>query len=358
MYCRPFRQKSQTMLLPLSTRLSKSSLHCNTTSLTRLPFSSIDIATKYPNNTTQSRRSTHTFAITRQIPNSFRDALSAHHDASSQNDPISLTKCRNQHSRYQSVLQSLLPQPLLSLPPLEDHPDCPFVEDVVVVADGVACITNPGHASRRGREVDTVKTALLNDDRLEGHFVEGETLFDMRRDGDDPMATADGGDVLYTGRHFFVGLSDRTNERGWEVLRSVFGSRLRREDVDDDDDDEVVVAVPPVIRGKSVLHLKSAVTHLDPHTLLAPEGPIGDEVLTAMKAEERGYVAIRLKDVLTCNAVVVNGHVMVQDSGCEVSKERIVGACVERGLGWTFVDTGELAKKDAALTCCSVLLEC
>ena len=97
-------------------------------------------------------------------------------------------------------------------------------------------------------------------------------------------------------------------------------------------------------------------THLDEHTILAPEGPLGDNLLQTMKSSERGYTAIRLPDILSCNAVVVNGHVLAQDSPCQVSRERIQKACSERGLGLTFVDTSELAKKDAALTCCSVLL--
>lgn len=39
--------------------------------------------------------------------------------------------------------------------------------------------------------------------------------------GIDPEATLDGGDVLYTGKHLFVGLSHRTNEKGAEVLVKV-----------------------------------------------------------------------------------------------------------------------------------------
>ncbi|KAL7469525.1 hypothetical protein ACHAXS_009945, partial [Conticribra weissflogii] len=383
----------------LSKRSLQRFLSTSTTTTITLPATST-ILTKHrsssSNNPNTTPRSKHTLAITRHIPDSFRDALSAHHDASS--SPISLTQCRTQHARYQTVLQSLLPRPIVSLPPLEHHPDCPFVEDVVVVANGVACITNPGHPSRRGDEVDSVKNVLLDLPSNEGCsssssfcFVEGESLFDMRNsnnnnynnhdndddndhvDNDDDdndhvddrgammMATADGGDVLYTGRHLFVGLSDRTNYMGYEFLRSVFGPRLGG----GGDAVVVPVVIPPVERGtttttttSSVLHLKSAVTHLDDRTLLAPEGPLGDAILEAMKAEERGYRAIRLGDVLSCNVVVVNDHVLVQDSDCDVSTERIVEACRERGLGWTFVDTGELAKKDAALTCCSVLLEC
>jgi dimethylargininase len=37
----------------------------------------------------------------------------------------------------------------------------------------------------------------------------------------DPQATLDGGDVLYTGEHLFVGLSHRTNQRGADVLKKV-----------------------------------------------------------------------------------------------------------------------------------------
>ena len=33
--------------------------------------------------------------------------------------------------------------------------------------------------------------------------------------------TVDGGDVLYTGRHIFVGMSVRTNSQGIETLRRV-----------------------------------------------------------------------------------------------------------------------------------------
>lgn len=97
-------------------------------------------------------------------------------------------------------------------------------------------------------------------------------------------------------------------------------------------------------------------THLDKYTLLAPEGPLGDKLLQSMQSAERKYTAIRLPDILSCNAVTVNGHVLAQDSSCQISKDRIEKACDDRGLGLTFVDTSELAKKDAALTCCSVLL--
>ena len=285
-----------------------------------------------------------TYAITREIPDSFINAVVQHHSSpDDENNAVSLIKARSQHNEYVKQLRRHVPR-VLTLPPLETHPDCLFVEDAVVAVGSKVVITQMGHLSRRG-EVDSIKEALL--DRIEGM----SHIYDMR---EDENALCDGGDVMYTGRHLFVGQSNRTNTAGFEFLRDAFTN----DDVFQNDlEVKDIISVPPVVAGKDVLHLKSAVTHLDEHTILAPEGKIGDDVLEAMNAKELGYESIRLPDVLSCNVVVANGHVLVQDSNCKVSRKRIKEACKERGLGLTFVDTSELAKKDGALTCCSVLLQ-
>lgn len=278
------------------------------------------------------RRHKHTLAIARSLPDSFTDAVSDHSTTSG--DEVSLVLSRKQHDDYIRELRRHIPT--ICLPPEENHPDCLFVEDTMVAYSKSAVITSMGHESRRG-EVDTIKDIVAQ---------LGIRIHDMR---DDEKARCDGGDVMYTGRHLFVGLSRRTNQEGFEFLKRalVADGELNESDV---------VAVPPVVAGKDVLHLKSAVTHIDERTLLAPEGPIGDAVLDSMGADTRGYEAIRLPDVLSCNAVVVNGHVIAQDSECDASKSIVSELCDRKGLGLSFVDTSELAKKDAALTCCSVLL--
>lgn len=47
---------------------------------------------------------------------------------------------------------------------------------------------------------------------------EGLSIIDI----DDPLATIDGGDVLFTGREFFVGLSKTTNMAGAKAVASAF----------------------------------------------------------------------------------------------------------------------------------------
>ncbi len=322
-----------------------------------------------------------TVAITREIPDSFVDAISFHYDQQHHEQQqgggdvaVSLQKAREQHSNYINTLkQHIITTPekqgdgstgdknnkgggIINLPALESYPDCVFVEDTMVAIDDTSVVTRMGHEKRRG-EVASMKNVLLD---LEGM----RNVYDMNdnsTDGNDGTCYCDGGDVLYTGRHLFVGITNRTNENGYEYLKRVFSYHHKLIN------EEKVIPIPMMMSsymnvGKKdsnrggVLHLKSAVTHIDEETVLLPEGQLGDVLQQIMKLSERGYKIIRLPDVLSCNAVVVNGHVLAQDSSCSVSKRRIEDACLERGLGVTFVDTSELAKKDAALTCCSVLL--
>jgi dimethylargininase len=277
----------------------------------------------------------HSVAIARSIPDSFQTALAAHtgNSSSSSNNAVCMETARQQHKHYVHVLRSLLP--VLELPALEEFPDCSFVEDTAVVIDGgmLAVIARPGHASRQG-EVDSVKEVL------EQFGIE---IVDMRSHS--PSATCDGGDVLLTGRHLFVGLSNRTNQEGADFLQRAFGETMQ------------TIVVPAVVQGSDVLHLKSATTHLDSETLLLPTGAIGDQILAAMKAEQLGYKIVRLPDVLACNAVAVGGTtILAQDTKCQESRRKLEDATKDRNLELIFVNTSELAKKDAALTCCSVLI--
>jgi dimethylargininase len=274
---------------------------------------------------TSKRQLLHTIAVAREIPDSFESALSEH---SKVPDPLAMEVARAQHAKYIQVLRRHVP--VLMLPALEECPDCVFVEDTAVVVGNKAVITNPGHPTRRG-EVESIKMVLKQ---------LGLDLVDMRISD---KAICDGGDVLYTGRHLFVGLSDRTNKAAAAVLDNAF-------------DGVETVVVPAVIQGDQVLHLKSAVTHIDEHTLVVPTGAAGDAILEAMEAEERGYTAVRVPDFLACNVVAVNGCILVQDTECKESRETLKKAVEERNLKLEWVDSSELAKKDAALTCCSVLL--
>lgn len=262
-------------------------------------------------------------AISRDLPKSFANALTKY---SNDDQPVDLDNATKQHKKYLEQLRALVPT--YCLPALDDHPDSIFVEDTVVAVGNRAVITNPGHPSRRG-EVDTIKDVLL---RL------GMDVVDMRAENE--SAICDGGDILYTSRHLFVGLSERTNSEAVEVLANAFD----------------LETIPIPFDKSTALHLKSIVSHMDPITLLAPTGPLGDQVLEAMRYSDLGYDAIRLPNMLACNVVAANGAILAQDGGCEESKALLLQAAADRELSIDFVDSSEIAKVDGALTCCSVLL--
>jgi hypothetical protein len=97
----------------------------------------------------------HTFAISREIPQSFEDALSFHSQIS---DPISMETSRQQHAVYLENLRRHIPT--LCLPALESNPDCVFVEDCAVAVGNRAVVLNLGHLSRRG-EADSIKVCCV-----------------------------------------------------------------------------------------------------------------------------------------------------------------------------------------------------
>ena len=107
-----------------------------------------------------------------------------------------------------------------------------------------------------------------------------------------------------------------------------------------------------------VLHLKSAVTHLDATTLVAPTAPWSNQLLRNLQAAVLGYDVIRIPDVLACNVVTLpDGQgLLLQDTPCSESRALLQRTAEEQRLPYQWVDTSELAKKDAALTCCSILL--
>ena len=56
---------------------------------------------------------------------------------------VDLAAAEAEHQRYVATLRSLGLQ-VMQVPTLESTPDCVFVEDAVVVANGKAFITRPG----------------------------------------------------------------------------------------------------------------------------------------------------------------------------------------------------------------------
>lgn len=118
------------------------------------------------------------------------------------------------------------------------HPDCNFIEDTAIIVGKDAVISIMGAFERRGEE-QPVAQAIANLGTKNITYIS-------------PPGTMDGGDILYTGTHLFVGLSRRTNTHALEQLKEIFR-------------DKVEVIGIPVTDG---LHLKSILTLLDSYNPL------------------------------------------------------------------------------------------
>jgi dimethylargininase len=229
---------------------------------------------------------------------------------------IDLARAAEQHREYVRALCERIPN-IVALPPSPVFPDCVFVEDAAVVLNAhTALITRPGAASRRG-EVTVVATALLG---------LGLDVVHMRE-----PARLDGGDVLCTGHHVFVGMSSRTDAAGFAAVQRVGEAHGL-----------VVVSVPV----KSGLHLKSGCSLADEHTLLF-DASMG---LEPAPFEAAGLTCVAVDERLGANVLALGDGRVLVSSACP----RAEAMLRDRGLSVVSLEMSELHKADGAMTCPSI----
>ncbi len=252
-------------------------------------------------------------AITRPVPESLARCELTH----LARVPIDHRVASAQHARYEEALRSL-GCTVRYAPAAHDLPDSVFVEDVAIVLDELAIVTRPGAASRRP-ECDTISPILS----------EFRTLHAIPAPG-----ILDGGDVLRLGRTLFVGLSTRTNEDGaaqLAQLTSPFGYRVE------------------CVQTAACLHLKSAVTAVDSNHVLANPEWIDADIF------RRAGIAVIDVDPSEPHAanVLRIGRTLI----AAASNARTTAMLQSRGYDVCAVDVSELAKAEAGVTCCSLIVE-
>jgi dimethylargininase len=229
--------------------------------------------------------------------------------------PIDPARAIAQHHRYARVLAEL-GCAIRWIPSAPALTDAVFVEDTAVVVDEVAVITRPGAASRRP-ETASVAVAL----------ADHRTLLTI-----EPPGTLDGGDVLRVGRTVFAGRSSRTNDDGiGQLARHLAGYGYR--------------LLPVETTG--CLHLKTAVTEVAEGTLLLNPAWVDRRVFGDLAAIE-----VDPAEPAAANALRIGGAV-VHAAAWQRTRERLEQHCIRT----VPVDVSELAKAEAGVTCCSVILE-
>lgn len=229
--------------------------------------------------------------------------------------PIDYAKAQEQHRAYREGLESCGVK-VVTLPAADDLPDSVFVEDTAIILDEVAIITPMG----------------INSRRPEPALIEPEIARFRPTVKINLPATIEGGDVMRLGKAIFVSLSTRTNMAGIEALRTLaapYGYTVTMATLHD------------------CLHLKSACTALDDHTIL----------LNRAWVDTSTFEGYRLIDVATDeagagNVVQANGSILMNSQyphTAEIIEQRGYQVCA--------VDTSEFTKAEAAMTCMSLIIE-
>lgn len=222
------------------------------------------------------------------------------------------TRMLAQHTAYIQALQSLgLEVDILE--PLPEYPDAYFVEDVAVVTPEIGVVTRPGAITRRD-EADAIAPVLAR---------YRPTLRIQ------PPGTVEGGDVLMIGRHFFIGISERTNREGAGQLGDILV--------------EYGYTWTPVPL-EAGLHLKSSVTAVGPDILL-----VGPDFAGRDEFKSYEQILVDPDEAYAANTLWLNGRILFP-AGFPKTRLKLE----RRGLSVLELDAGEARKMDGGLTCMSL----
>lgn len=222
-------------------------------------------------------------------------------------------KALSQHDAYANALRDCGLE-VIVLPPDDQYPDSTFVEDTSLITPHCAIIMRSGAPSRRG-ETDVVEMALRD------FFSNIEKV--------QPPGIADAGDIMMVGTHFYIGLSERTNEEGAQQIIQI----LERYG-------NTGIALPV----GNALHLKSGIAYIENDTMVATGSFIdrpefADFTIVEVDADE-SYAA---------NCLWLNNIVLTVEGFPKTKR-----AIASRGYRVMPLDMSEFQKLDGGLSCLSL----
>ncbi|MBT8076880.1 MAG: N(G),N(G)-dimethylarginine dimethylaminohydrolase [Gammaproteobacteria bacterium] len=200
------------------------------------------------------------------------------------------------------------------LPPDERFPDSTFVEDVALMTPRCAVITRPG-APTRAQE-----TRLILDS-IRQNYAAVKMI--------QAPGTLEAGDVMMVGDHYYIGLSERTNQAGATQLITIL---------------EKYGLSASVVKLDKVLHLKTGLGYLEDNKLLAC-----GEFLDNPHFNQYEILAVDADEAYAANSVWINGTVLTP-AGFPKTAELIRSA----GYEVRPVDVSEFQKLDGGLSCLSL----
>jgi len=223
-----------------------------------------------------------------------------------------LSKALEQHEAYVRAIERC--GVVVRILETDDFPDSTFVEDVAICTPDCAIITRPGAASREG-EVASMGAVLTD-------------YYDNILEIDVP-GTLDGGDVMDANGHFYIGLSERTNEEGADQLIQILNA---------------YGMTGEKVLFPEFLHLKSGISWLENDTVLLAH-QFND--LPQFQSFER--IILKEENAYPANSIWVNDTIITPAGYPEVSEK-----LKRTGHKIIELEMSEFQKVDGGLSCLSL----
>ncbi|MFH0991081.1 MAG: arginine deiminase-related protein [bacterium] len=222
-------------------------------------------------------------------------------------------KALGQHDSYIDALKRC-GLTVTVLPADEEFPDSTFVEDTALLTPECAILMNPRAPSRNGEVVAIEQTLRQMYSRIERVSAPG---------------TADAGDIMAVGTHYYIGLSTRTNNSGSAQIIEILGR---------------YGYTGSTIPLQHALHLKSGVAYLENNLLVVADEFRNNSAFTTFHCIEAPE-----QESFGANCVWINGTVLLP-THCPELKSQIVA----HGLSVLELDVSEFQKLDGGLSCLSL----
>ncbi|MBF0233379.1 MAG: N(G),N(G)-dimethylarginine dimethylaminohydrolase [Desulfamplus sp.] len=200
------------------------------------------------------------------------------------------------------------------LEPDEQYPDSTFIEDAALLTKKCAIITNPGAESRKGETLSIKET-------LKDYYSHIEKIIEP--------GTVEGGDIMMVEDHFYIGISERTNEHGAQQVISFL---------------EKHGMSGSMVELKTVLHLKTGISYIENNNLVA-----SGEFLSKPEFQKFNLLKIEDDESYAANCIWINDTV-IMPQGFPKAMNTIKSA----GYAIIELDMSEFRKLDGGLSCLSL----
>ena len=200
------------------------------------------------------------------------------------------------------------------MPKNNDFPDSTFVEDTAVLTSEFAVISNPGAESRNGEIIEM-------EPAVKGFY---DKIYYIKSPG-----FLDGGDILQADNHFYIGISERTNQEGAEQLKAIL------------EGENYKATIVPL---KEFFHLKTGIAYLGNNTMV-----VAGEFINHPDFESYNKIIIPEEETYAANCIKVNDYVIIA-AGYPQTKKLINDA----GFETIELEMSEFRKLDGGLSCLSL----